>query len=369
MYIGAVIPTKEVASLVLRHLDQRKGPFVVTSENSGSGLGGQVLVMLPGLEPPAGNNGGSSYKSVVLLDWLRVRLPDNRDTWRGLSVYLGEWEPRPQGWRGFYDRSAAVLDGGLIAWCSDRSRAEVQGVLVDLGSRALAVLGTQVTGFMRWCVSVGGVFTRVDWAIDDRVGFLTLDRLVSAERDGRIVSRFQEFSLVQKRVRGEHGGWTVYLGSRSSMAFVRIYDKAAEQGVSGHWVRFELECKGRFADAITRGVLDRDCSVVIEQINRRLRFVAPVGDDSNMRRASWAGWWVSFLGSVVTVGESLLVGDERVLTMDRVKAWLDTCVGPTLATVLEQEDGLLWIGKRLESWRSRWGMRHRLILASASVGV
>lgn len=50
---------------------------------------------------------------------------------------------------------------------------------------------------------------------------------------------------------GEDGSWTKYIGSRSSEKFLRIYDKAKEQGdYVGDYIRVELECKGEVAHAV-----------------------------------------------------------------------------------------------------------------------
>lgn len=51
---------------------------------------------------------------------------------------------------------------------------------------------------------------------------------------------------------GVEGGTTLYIGSRQSDKFLRIYDKAAEQQVPGDWMRVELEIKGDTAHEIGR---------------------------------------------------------------------------------------------------------------------
>lgn len=45
----------------------------------------------------------------------------------------------------------------------------------------------------------------------------------------------------------ESTGATVEIGSRTSQRFMRVYDKAAERGVSYPWTRIELECKAAYA--------------------------------------------------------------------------------------------------------------------------
>jgi len=90
----------------------------------------------------------------MLLDYVRATLPDDPETRAALAEWVGPAQVRAQGWRGWYDSSATVLDGGLIAWCRDPERAEVQGLLVDLPGRACACLGERLVPFLagaaRW---------------------------------------------------------------------------------------------------------------------------------------------------------------------------------------------------------------------------
>jgi len=320
-------------------------------------------------EKPA--SGNTRAERTILLDYLRVRLPDTRDTWDALKGWLGPMTARGMGWRGWYDQSALVLDGGLIAWCGDRERATIEGVLVDLPGRACACLGDRLEAFLAWACDAGKV-TRCDWALDDHAGYLTRERILSAEAAGQVVTRWQSVTLIEDRHRGKCTGWTVTLGSRTAEAYARIYDKAAErrrkgEQVAGHWVRFELECKGAFADAIARAYLAEGAGAIVGQINRRVRFTGPNGADSNLRRAPMAAWWRAFIGSVRR-GASLLCGEKREATIEALAAWLERQAGPALATVTLAEGGALdWLLDVLGRSRHRLRPKHYAALALAGV--
>ena len=326
-------------------------------------------------EPDLDHEGQSSALTArsgsVLVDYLRFRLEDSPEVWRGLSDWLGEMTTRAHGWRAWYDKSAHVLDGGIIASCSDPERAEVEGVLVDLPGKACACLGDKLVGFMRWCLAHGKA-TRVDYAIDDHRDRITLDRIREAEASGGLVTRWQGMNVIENRRRGELTGWTVYLGSRSSQGFMRFYDKAGEQrhkgnAAAGSWVRCELETKSKLADALAREVLRIGSRAVIEQINRRLRFTEPTGDDSNKRRWAPAQWWASFIGSI-RPGPSLLCGEKVEVTISRMAAWVEKQAGPALATLLMADGGDLarLVGILRRSGR-RMQSRHYAALAAAGV--
>jgi DNA relaxase NicK len=56
---------------------------------------------------------------------------------------------------------------------------------------------------------------------------------------------------------GLDGGHTIYIGSRTSEKFMRLYDKGVEQHLEGaDWKRLELELKGMVARAAAHQVID-----------------------------------------------------------------------------------------------------------------
>ena len=320
----------------------------------------------------AQTSGLAALEGSLLLDYLRVRFEDTRDVWQGLDDWLGKRSARAGGWRGWYDRSAAVLDGGIIAWCTDDVAKERQGVLVDLPGRACASLGESLVPFFMWALDNGRA-SRVDWAIDDRSGLLTLDAIKASREAGGLVSRWQSFDLVEnyKTSGGPCLGWTVYMGSRSSEAFCRIYDKAGEQrrkgrNVEGSWVRLELETKGKFADRLAREYLAKGSGAILGQITRRVRFCEP-GKDSNKRRWKACAWWLSFVGSVKP-GPSLLCGEKPECTIQRLAAFVERQVGPALATLLTADYGDL--SRIIEiAERGQYRLRSKHYAALAAVGV
>lgn len=310
-------------------------------------------------------SGLAARPGALLLDYLRARLPDDRETWTALGDWLGSMTQRAGGWHGWYDCSAEVLDKGLVAWCKDRSRAEVWGILVDLPGRACASLGDRLLPFLEWVLAHGHI-TRADFAMDDREGVLSFQRVAGAVRAGALVSRWQERNVIENC--GKAGGWTVYLGSRSGQSMIRVYDKASEQGKPGPWVRVELEARGKFGDALSRAYFQRGAVAIVEQVNRRVRFTEP-GTDGNKRRAVPALWWAAFLGSVKP-GASLMVGELPECTISALAQFIERQAGPALATLLRADGGdlsrLFGIVGRSEA---RLKPKHLAALAMAGAGV
>jgi len=321
------------------------------------------------VEHEAQSSGLAARAGGVMLDYVRATLPADAEVWAELCEWLGAMQERPIGWRGWYDCSAVVLDGGLVAWCSRGEVAARQGVLVDLPGKACACLGERLIPFLAWCCERGRV-RRVDFALDDRRGLLTYERLWAAVRSGACLSRAREVHGLEgaEASSGERRGWTLYVGSRSSQAVIRLYDKAAEQHIEGAWVRCELEAKSDFADALARAVLAESVDVVLEQLNRRLRFAVPTSD-RNRGRWPVAPWWAEFVGSLER-GAPLTCGEPQEATLARMREYVRRQAGPALAALMLADGGdLSWLSEVFADGERRLKPKHRAALALVGVDV
>jgi hypothetical protein len=195
-------------------------------------------------------------------------------------------------------------------------------------------MGDRLIPFLEWVLQYGHI-TRADFALDDREGVLSFQRVAGAVRSGALVSRWQDRNVIENC--GKAGGWTVYLGSRAGASMLRVYDKASEQGKPGPWVRVELEARGKFGDALSRAYFQRGALAVTEQIARRVRFIE-LGTDGNKRRALTSPWWAQFLGSVKP-GASLLTGELPLTTIEGLAAYIERQAGPAMACLLRADGG------------------------------
>jgi hypothetical protein len=299
--------------------------------------------------PPASNTGVQVAKGLsgLIVDWLSFTLPcggadsPNNQT-AVLDLVTDDFGPITEldrGWLG-YGSSGTCL-GGLVRVGWDSQRLDM-GVHVSMGAKGLAVAGElnrallgDVRGFARYVYDLGGHFTRLDFAIDDRggAGVLDLDEVYAASvRGGGLVTRFRAVSEVRSL---RDSGRTFYYGSRASGSMVRIYDKAAEQGAGGHWVRVELEVKGEKAKAMGRewAYMATDQGAVIYVLGilgGLLDFRVPNADDSTQTRWPRRGWWAMLLQGAARRSLSLA---RALPSVDRAAAWLDRQVAVSLAWV------------------------------------
>lgn len=88
--------------------------------------------------------------------------------------------------------------------------------------------------------------SRVDLALDCQSTGLNIGALANMVKYG--AGKFS--TKVYSHITSQDSGETLYLGSRTSEQYIRIYNKAAEQQTSGDWVRIELELKGSRAHEV-----------------------------------------------------------------------------------------------------------------------
>lgn len=186
-------------------------------------------------------------------------------------------------------------------------------------------------------------FTRVDLAIDDlsrTVDISTVYECVqsnlyrSPSRRDSIVCIYRPFG------RDDDGnGSTLTLGSRSSDRYLRIYDRRG-------FVRFELECKGRFAEVAGVELFlheeSEKPSIISGIVRDYIDFLT--AEVETIRRASGgrlvddsyhpylALWWIRILDNINRI-YGQLVRDPLDLTMGKRLAWIKRSVVVTLALI------------------------------------
>lgn len=200
-------------------------------------------------------------------------------------------------------------------------------------------------GFLRRLVSLTDAglslnVSRIDVAMDDKPedgpGLLDLDEISRKAQAHEYVSPCRSRQTVTEyvNVKGDAiTGRTLYFGSRKSSAFVRIYDKAAEQGVAGHWVRVEYEFKQETAVRLVNAmvILGESFPAEFPKIaNRYLRFIEL--DDCNRSRCSVSEFWARFMGTVQRMKLSIVPYKKQ--TLSRLFSHVMHAYAPSLTVLL-----------------------------------
>lgn len=185
----------------------------------------------------------------ITLDWLAMTFKEyNHETERFLSDYaLFGASDTTKPTNGYREARTGTY-GVVHMWNPDR---EEMGHHVIFSGSALRDLfsssGISQQTLLAEAVQSRGRITRLDLACDTQELPISLDAIYQALERGECSGTARSFSQIHSL----NGGNTIYVGSRQSEKFVRIYDKAAQQKISNeHWKRLELETKGMVARAI-----------------------------------------------------------------------------------------------------------------------
>lgn len=153
---------------------------------------------------------------------------------------------------------------------------------------------------------LGGSFTRLDLAYDDRTGVIPLPRLAIDVADRNFIGHAKKSErLYSDDIENDIQGLTVYVGSRKSDLFIRIYDKAAERGYHPsdmHWVRVEIQMRNDRAIMAARSVATDPYigNVFAGILSNYLRILTPTAD-SNKSRWPTADYWNQILRDVASL--------------------------------------------------------------------
>ena len=130
---------------------------------------------------------------------------------------------------------------------------------IHVGYSATALNGYEKHGFealtiLRWHLGKKASIARIDLAFDLYNTGLDIPWLFSMLENDHASTAARVWNMII----GHDGGKTLYVGSRSSEAMIRIYDKAVEQCQKGDWKRVEIELKGDKANITALELANRE---------------------------------------------------------------------------------------------------------------
>jgi hypothetical protein len=189
-------------------------------------------------------------RATFSIDWLHLTSPfaDSKPLPHYLYPTIGSKEITQDVSRYGYTECVRNKFGARAMW--NRQRVEM-GVHTSYPAGALneyAREGHMGVDILSWSTAADSRCSRIDLAFDVYDSDLSIDncrRLLASKLAHSVADRWN-------MIEGSDGGATLYIGSRSSDAMCRIYDKAVEQNVGGNWKRIELELKGRKAAQVGR---------------------------------------------------------------------------------------------------------------------
>jgi phage replication initiation protein len=213
-------------------------------------------------------------------------------------------------------------------------------------------------------------FTRLDLAIDNVDGSLTLDKVWSAIQDHeqQIRTQFKEWRRIQKGSfeKGKQiTGDTIYLGSTKSHIQFRIYDKAQESGVDGHWIRFEIQLRDKRAHEAAKlfAAGEPVGTLATGIINNYFSIIN--NDDANPSRCSLQSWWSEWLQ---TTEKIRLTTEQSIKLVSDTMEFIKRQYAPSLAMInkhLGTTPFRSFVQEILEDGKERLSAKHERILAAS----
>jgi len=182
----------------------------------------------------------------ITLDWISFTFKEyTNETQQWISDYASLESVVPATARNGYTEACQDKNGVLRMW--NYAREEMGNHVIVSGSTLQNLLEHYAINqqeLLSSIVNAGGSITRLDLATDakdEQVDYSIIwERLERREYTGN--------AQKTSRLQGSDGGTTIYIGSRTSERFLRLYDKAIQSGNSDTlWARLELETKGMVA--------------------------------------------------------------------------------------------------------------------------
>jgi Replication initiation factor len=185
----------------------------------------------------------------LTLDWFAIthkELSHEAIAW--FARYASLEKSTPERPSNGYDTCFRTEDGVVHSWHS--SRPEMGWHTVFSGSALRNIFardGVSQRTFLEEALHSGGRVSRLDLAKDAQDVQINLEKIWFYIETKQYSGTARNASKMQSL----DGGYTIYVGSRQSEKFIRIYDKASQLGVSDvQWKRYEIETKGMVSRAM-----------------------------------------------------------------------------------------------------------------------
>jgi len=180
------------------------------------------------------------------IDWIAYTQKNNVD-WQFPSYIHGKWKPISP--LRNYTNGEENDQGVKRFWNIVRSD---QGRMVILSGTSLDMIEMDRSHFYGFVAGLDNKVTRVDYCLDIFGTKFNPTAVISHLKGGDYISHARSALKVTDTLLG---GFSQYVGTKSSETYTRIYDKAAEQKVTGKWTRIETVYQGARAEASLQAYL------------------------------------------------------------------------------------------------------------------
>lgn len=310
----------------------------------------------------------------ILIDWFAgtfTNTENPQDVIEHLGLDAELFSARPKGANGY---KQALSCGNITVLFDGKKDMGVHFIMSGEGCRQYEAQFSDSPWLRLISVikSNKGNISRFDLAHDNVNGSLCLDLLEESINKHEVRTRFKRGKKTEDLTFHDNDdapcGKTLNLNkSRQSLVFIRFYDKAAQYGLSGHWVRAEIEFKGDRALNASQALLDGMPAGELFFSVMNTYFSVINLDDSNKSRCTLKTWWSSWLESTNKIR---LTVSKVVKKIEQVKQWFHKSCAPSFAMVKEHcgPAGFNeFIQELVEDGKKRMSMKHEQILFASNI--
>ncbi|MBM6586263.1 XRE family transcriptional regulator [Pediococcus acidilactici] len=280
----------------------------------------------------------------ICIDYIRIRFPTHdvskicEEVLRIKTKYFVSDDYKLYGYQGRY------YHGDLEIFFS--SPEDSRGTLLELKGkgcrqleRLLIAQGRGWNAFLAKCQMEGGIFKRIDLAINDYLNILPISYFIEKSKRGEYRTKFKSYQIYSRKQYGVLGQ-TLYFGSRKSDIYFCLYQKDIEQFFKNDTDVTNTDIKNRFEvrlanDRATATVNDLlnfgdPRGTVMSVVSKYLTFLKV---DKQKNKAYWPvdEIWQCFVGNKVR--DVKLVMDPEPFTLANTQAWLKKQVMPSFKMI------------------------------------
>ncbi len=302
------------------------------------------------------------------VDWLAFTVPGSSAK-EAQERVGGDWMELEKGFNGYPRAWMCLSTAGGSGRIGTGMLHRTADVHVSLSGEIVSAWDPEkVQAVCKWVTEKKGHGTRVDLALDDRAGHVTVAQVIDAADLGQAVMRWSSYDAKRKcshKGKDDIQGEMITFGSRQSETYLRVYDKRREaigkgEDVEGSWVRWELEFKKDRANLC----LDLLSSLPVNEWKRLtvglLKSCISFRDTSadapayERCRASELPWWKALTQDFERCRFHVEKTERK---LEEVLAWFSQAMGPTMAA-LYCAVGPDFLMKVIESGSHRWKPQH-----------
>jgi hypothetical protein len=202
----------------------------------------------------------------ITIDWLAVNFKEYTlaaETFFNSYARIGDTQDTDA--HNGYTRATMDSNGTVVQWNPEYSSMGHHCIFSGSALRNIFTsTTTSANTLLKSCIDARGNISRLDMAKDLTEEPFDYEAVYQSLKQGNGGGNIRSFSKVES---GENG-YTIYMGSRQSERFARLYNKAAQSNLpDALWTRFEVETKGMVARAVAVSLIaSRDWSGVFDSV-------------------------------------------------------------------------------------------------------